>query len=356
MAIFLFDTLWISWVIYSSEGLNSDLYLIYFLVVFMSGLQMRVWQSFLIGTVASLLYIGLWVHARPNEDLLNTHTLLRLPFFYMVSFFTAYFAQQVQERERDLKARHGLEMAKAERRAMAGRLAGRIAFEMNNPLSIVIGFAQGLLKRMDPSDQRRLAAQHMFQEANRCRAMIESLLLLSDQAWAEMDAVALNTVILDEVSALREEGLLERGRVELREELEEGMPFIRGERRQLGRAVRELVKNSLDAMPQGGVLTLRTSCLRTPSGDEIQCVIQDAGHGIAPDAAAQIFEPFFTTKEGEGKGLGLSYVSSIVHRHRGSIDFDSGPGRGTKFTMRLPAEGRVLLLGVPGRTKTETKR
>lgn len=227
---------------------------------------------------------------------------------------------------------------------MAGRLAGKIAFEMNNPLSVVIGFAQSILKRMEPSDSQHLAARHMLEGAGRCRDMIENLLLLSDQAWTKLDAVALNAVMLDTAAAMKKENPAAWSAIAVREELAEGLPFIRGERRQLSRAIRELIKNSLESMPQGGVLTLRAFRARKPGGDEIHCEVRDTGHGISAEAAAQIFEPFFTTKPGEGQGLGLSYASAIAQRHRGAIGFDSRPGEWTSFVMRLPT-GRAEMNG-----------
>jgi K+-sensing histidine kinase KdpD len=102
-SIFLFDTAIISLVIYASEGWNSDLYLIYFLIVFMSGIQMKIWQSFMIGTAASVLYVVIGSDTSWTEKILNTHFLLRFPFFYIVSFFTAYFVQQVREKEQQIQ-------------------------------------------------------------------------------------------------------------------------------------------------------------------------------------------------------------------------------------------------------------
>ena len=101
--LFLSDMAFISWFIYVTQGWNTDLYLVYFVVIFMSGMQINIRQSFLVGTVAGLLYLALWTNMNPRGDFLNTALLLRLPFFYIVSFFTVVFAQQAGERERLLK-------------------------------------------------------------------------------------------------------------------------------------------------------------------------------------------------------------------------------------------------------------
>ncbi|HBB68038.1 MAG: hypothetical protein A2X28_01350 [Elusimicrobia bacterium GWA2_56_46] len=336
IAIFLFDTGLISWIIYMGEGFNSDIYLIYFLIIFMAGLQVKIWQSFLIGTVASLIYVFLWTAARPGEDLLNTHTLLRLPFFYLISFFSAYFARQVQEKEERVAAQHKAELAKARYRSMTGQIAGKIAFAMNNPLAIIIGFGQSFVKQTGSDSHQQLAARHMLDGANRCREMIDNLLLLSDQSWAPLDSTDLNAVVRDTVSALREERAFGDKKIELRQELQDDLPPVQAEKRQLGRALKELIKNSLDAMPNGGVLVLRTRLANETKRGEVICEVEDTGQGIDPALLPLIFEPFFTTKEGDGKGLGLSYVSAIMQRHCGSVSFTTEPGRGTNFALKFP--------------------
>jgi signal transduction histidine kinase len=106
---------------------------------------------------------------------------------------------------------------------------------------------------------------------------------------------------------------------------------------QIEQALLALCINAVEAMPNGGALTLRTA----PTADGgVQVVVEDTGVGIPPEVRAHIFEPFFTTKgEGEGKGLGLglAVVYGIVERHNGAIDVSSVPGQGTRFTLTVPA-------------------
>ncbi len=102
-ALFLFDILVISATIYACQGFDGDLYLVYFVVLLMSGMQMRIWQSFLTGMVASVIYVMLWRKTNPDANLWDADILLRLPFFYIVALFAAFFAQQTKETEERVK-------------------------------------------------------------------------------------------------------------------------------------------------------------------------------------------------------------------------------------------------------------
>ncbi len=101
--LLLFDVAVISGIIYACQGFDSDLYLIYFVVLLMSGMQMRIWQSLLTGLVASVVYVTLWQRANPGSDIWDANILLRLPFFYIVALSAAFFAQQSHEREERAK-------------------------------------------------------------------------------------------------------------------------------------------------------------------------------------------------------------------------------------------------------------
>ncbi|MBI5883016.1 MAG: PAS domain-containing protein [Elusimicrobia bacterium] len=119
--VFLFDILVISGLIFACAGLDSDLYLVYFVVVLMSGLQMRVWQSLLIGAAASAVYVTLWTRSNPGADLWHADLLLRLPFFYIVAVFAAFFAQQAKDRESAIKE-ESIQEERSKLRAVFGQM------------------------------------------------------------------------------------------------------------------------------------------------------------------------------------------------------------------------------------------
>ena len=119
--------------------------------------------------------------------------------------------------------------------------------------------------------------------------------------------------------------------------LQEGLPKIRGDYNQIQQCIINLIFNSIDAMPEGGKLSVTTSY--SPSDSSVFIRVTDRGCGISKEDLPHIFEPFFTTKsEGQGLGLGLSMVDGIVERHKGSIDVISEVGKGATFTITLPAK------------------
>jgi signal transduction histidine kinase len=106
----------------------------------------------------------------------------------------------------------------------------------------------------------------------------------------------------------------------------------------LARALENLFRNAMDAMPGGGTLSIRAA-KEGPPGKGVRLEIADTGIGIPESHLARVFDPFFTTKEvGKGTGLGLSIVHGIIKEHHGTITVESQPGRGTKFVIALPAE------------------
>jgi signal transduction histidine kinase len=147
---------------------------------------------------------------------------------------------------------------------------------------------------------------------------------------------SVNEVISDLFLFLREE--LDERKVLLVEELDSQLPRIQLDPKQLRQALLNIVKNSYEAMPEGGKLTLSTA----QRDGKVQITISDTGKGISPENQELVFTPFFSTKHG-GTGLGLSITSHIVKEHRGTIGFESFEGLGTSFTIRLPISPSPLV-------------
>jgi two-component system NtrC family sensor kinase len=125
--------------------------------------------------------------------------------------------------------------------------------------------------------------------------------------------------------------------VEVRVEIEPGLPRAACDASQVQQMILALTMNAIEAMPDGGTVTLRAA--RDPAGDALRLQVADTGSGIAESDLPHVFEPFFTTKEdGKGVGLGLAVVYGIVQKHGGRIDIETKPGVGTTFTVRLPLQ------------------
>lgn len=235
-------------------------------------------------------------------------------------------------------------VARSEKLAAVGRLAAGVVHEINNPLATISACAEALESRVAEGtfgaspevDDLRDYLQLIRSEAFRCKQITNGLLDFS-RARAGRHA----PVFISDVLELAARLLIHqrRGeRVEILTEADDRDLQVLGDEGQLQQAVITLAENAIDAMPQGGTLTLRA---RRGEGASVLVEVADTGIGIAQENLAKIFDPFYTTKEvGRGTGLGLAVCYGIVTEHGGRISVESTVGRGTTFTVTLPATSR----------------
>ncbi len=211
-----------------------------------------------------------------------------------------------------------------------GQLAGGIAHDFNNLLTVIAGNAQ--LTLMTTDDEKVLAdTRELLRAAERASQLVRQLLAFSRSETSEVQAVRLNEVVEGVTSML---GRLIEEKVHIETSLAEREMLVLADRGRLEQVLLNLAVNARDAMPQGGRLTISTR----DAGDEVRLEVSDDGIGMDEHTRARIFDPFFTTKpRGEGTGLGLSTVYGIVTSVGGSIQVESELGRGTTFTITLPA-------------------
>jgi PAS domain S-box-containing protein len=227
-----------------------------------------------------------------------------------------------------------------------GKVASGVAHDFNNLLGVMMGYASLMRVRLPPDDPLQDAVAMVEQSAERAAELTRHLLGLSRHDKGPQRPVDLRPV-LDRVVKMARRTFDPRVRIVLT--VEGDVPAVLGDAGRIEQAVLNLFLNARDAMPEGGTLTVevRRSELgsndtdfpeQLPAGQYVELCVRDTGGGIEPALLARIFEPFFTTKEGEkGTGLGLSMVRAIVENHGGSIKVRSEPGRGTEFTVLLPA-------------------
>jgi signal transduction histidine kinase len=235
-----------------------------------------------------------------------------------------------------------LQLLQAEKMSSIGVLAAGVAHEINNPLTSVGGYAEALLRRRrdDPElrDDARLDVfwdylAVIMREAHRCKGIIDGLLSLSRKSDGLMTTVELNP-LADEVLDLL--GFEARGiNVEIVRRLSRDLRPVNGDPSGLRQVILNLAINAVQAIEGRGRVTVATRNV----GDTVLLEVKDDGCGIAPEHLEQIWNPFFTTKPvGKGLGLGLSLSYNIVRKHRGEISVSTQPGRGTIFTVILPAQ------------------
>lgn len=222
-------------------------------------------------------------------------------------------------------------LAISERMAVVGRLAARVAHELNNPLDGILRFTNLAMRARDPDDPTQRYLEESRKGLLRMAKIISSLLEFSRCTYSHNEEVQINALIKDAVSAL--EGAMTQTGVAVEYDCDPAMPMIRpGD---IYQVFVNLVKNAVDAMPDGGTLRISTAV----RDGRITIQFADTGTGMAEETREKIFEPFFTTKEtGRGTGLGLAICRDVVEKHDGEISVASELGVGTTFTIEVPIE------------------
>jgi signal transduction histidine kinase len=229
--------------------------------------------------------------------------------------------------------RHTTERARAaEHLASIGTLVAGLAHEIGTPMGVIQGHAK-LLESKVSDDQAQWRLRTIQEQIARISKIIQSLLNMARPSRSTRGPVEVGP-LLEETLAFVREKLARRGVSPQATYADVGS--VRGDRERLQQVFLNLFLNAADAMPDGGVLEVTLA----PHGDgkrEVAVEVADTGCGIAPNDLEHVFDPFFTTKTaGEGNGLGLSVVRSIVTEHGGTIDVESRAGQGTRFRVVLP--------------------
>ena len=226
------------------------------------------------------------------------------------------------------------QLVQAAKLAALGELVSGVAHELNNPLSVIIGYGQLLLGR-DLSPTLRRPIELMVSQGDRMAKIVRNLLFFARQRPPERMPLDVKDV-LEQALSLRLNQLAVSS-ISVRREYADTLPTIAADAAQLQQVFLNLLLNAEQAIISArrpGAIVVRT--LLSPAGDTVSAQVVDDGPGIAPDVVPRVFEPFFTTKEvGQGTGLGLSVSYGIVQEHGGSLTVDSRPGA-TTFTIELP--------------------
>lgn len=261
-------------------------------------------------------------------------------------------AHQLEERNRELQAemaeRRRVEdqLRQSQKLDAVGRLAGGVAHDFNNMLTIILGHTEQLLAMREVGGTVRESITAIDMAGQRAAALTRQLLGFSRQSVLQPRILDLNQVVADTGKMLRR---LLGADIQFSTVLQPGLDRVSADPGQLDQVLVNLAVNARDAMPHGGRLTIETANvlleddstathLDCRPGPHVMLALSDTGTGIPPEAMAHIFEPFFTTKAvGQGTGLGLPMVMGIVRQSGGCIHVYSEPGHGTTFKIYLPA-------------------
>jgi two-component system, cell cycle sensor histidine kinase and response regulator CckA len=238
-----------------------------------------------------------------------------------------------------------LQFVQSQKMQAVGQLAGGVAHDFNNLLTAMIGFCDLLLLRFQPGDPSFADIMQIQQNANRAANLVRQLLAFSRQQALQPRILNITDILVDLSHLLRR---LIGENIELKVVHGRELGLAKVDQGQLEQVIINLAVNARDAMPHGGMLTIRTANVRydedqrrgheqMPAGDYVMIEVVDTGVGIVPENLARIFDPFFSTKEvGSGTGLGLSTVYGIIRQTGGFIFVESAPEKGTTFKIYLP--------------------
>lgn len=222
-----------------------------------------------------------------------------------------------------------------ERLAVVGKLAARIAHELNNPLDGILRFVNLALRVKEEGDPAQRYLEQARKGLMRMVKIVRELLEFSRSTITSFEQTSVNNMVEEALRAMESQTVAHGVRVATN--LAPDLPHVRSG--DLYQVFCNLIKNAVDAMPEGGTLTVTSG----REGDELLIRFADTGPGVPVDIRDKVFEPFFTTKKsGEGTGLGLAISQDIVEKYGGRISLACGPVGGTTFTITVPIRNRHL--------------
>ena len=232
------------------------------------------------------------------------------------------------------------ELVRQEKLAVLGQLAGGVGHELRNPLGAIKNAAYFLRIALEkPEPEVKETMEILEKEVETSERIITSLLDFARPKPLTQRKVDVNDVVQETLSRA---GV--PGNVEVVGQLDEALPMILADPDQLGLAVGNIIRNAIQAMPEGGRLVVK---FEASSPEEVSVSFADTGAGIPKEDQGRLFEPLFTTKA-KGIGLGLAITRTLVEKHAGTIEVRSEVGKGSTFTVRLPMHGEPALSGVEG--------
>ncbi len=227
----------------------------------------------------------------------------------------------------------------AERVAAWRELARRLAHELKNPLFPLQVTVENLLRARQKSPEMfdevfRESTATLLSEINNLKTIIGRFSEFSRMPQPQRQTAQINDVVRSVLRVFHAQ-LQQNSQIAVQTDLAEALPEISADPDLLHRALQNLVLNAIDAMPQGGTLTIRTAALGDRNEDRIELAVSDTGSGLTPEECQRLFTPYYTTKQ-HGTGLGLAIVQSVVSDHGGTISVASRKDDGTTFRIELP--------------------
>lgn len=230
------------------------------------------------------------------------------------------------------------QILQTEKLTSLGLLAAGVAHEVNTPLAVISNYIQMLAKQIPGEDPRQRTIDRIVKQTFRASEIVNNLLNFSRTGASEFREVDLNSVLEETLTLVQHP--LRTVRVNVLRNFGEDLPLVLGSTTRLQQVFLNLFMNARDAMPEGGMLEVRTGA----RNGSVEVEVTDTGMGISSENLNRIFDPFFTTKaSGRGTGLGLSVSYGIIKEHAGKVDVHSTPGKGTSFRLEFPVARKAAV-------------
>ncbi len=343
--LLLFDLAFVYFLIEHSGGFASGFFLGFYLLTALHSFYYGYRSGLVVAAVCTAIYLLASLRVSPIDPF---DFLLRASFLFLIALPIGLLSSilrkdkdKIESLNRDLaesldtmKHLQG-KLMEVEKLSALGRLTADVAHEIRNPLTAVGGFAKRLEKRLPEKTTEKEYARIIVTEVARLERILRDTLTFSREAKYHFQYADMNHLLsLTETKfgdVCREKRLL----LEVRPAT--GLPPCIVDEDQIRQALDNLVTNAVDAMTEGGTLTLATRTVCENGTHFVAIDVSDTGPGIPPDLLNRIFDPFYTTKKiGQGTGLGLSICKKIMEEHRGSIRFSAAPGGGAMFSLFIP--------------------
>jgi PAS domain S-box-containing protein len=291
---------------------------------------------------------GVWKHRKKDGSLIDVE---------VTSHGIVFGGRQAQlvlalDVTEKLKARYALQEKADELASMTqqlwhasklvtmGELAASVAHELNNPLATVSLRAETLMEQLAHDEQKQRSLRIIISEVERMANLVTNLLQFTRRNYRQISTIDVREELTRSIDLISY--YLRNRKIQVVREFDESLAPIHADRQQLRQVFLNLMTNAVDAMPEGGVLTVRVH----DQSDSSKVLVEfaDTGRGISAVNLKKVWEPFFTSKaEGKGTGLGLSICSRIVEEHGGTIALESEVGKGTTVRLALPAANGAVV-------------
>jgi signal transduction histidine kinase len=332
----LFDAAWISYGMLLAGERSSELFLLYFSVLFVAALGESVAMIAGGSALIAIAYAMFLTRTNTPGGILTPSILLRFPFLFGIAAFYGYLVTIAKQERR------AAEIAR-ERERFRTDLLATLTHDLQSPLSAIAGMAEALIAEPEGTDEtgRRGAFEAIRKAATECGELLATFLAVATPGSAahrsRRSLVDLNSIVKD--AALHHRRLAAEKEMRLEAKLLDGLPLISGDRAHLHRAVSNLLWNSIKFGPLGSYVQVVTGI----EGGAVTVTVIDDGPGIPEGVTKRLFEPYVSEGDEAGAGLGLFIVRLVAEAHGGAVTVQSQKNKGSRVRMRFPIPADVEL-------------